>query len=590
MENEDEVENELPNEWYYRSDNEPMKIKKDGAEWTKYPDSEEIEIAYLNYIFYDKEFCIFEIENAEYEIDFNKNIEKGKQQPSKQRFVGRFQGDPYKFKNLLDEETYILSEKLVSSKENFKKNLPIKSLTLFDCPKNFLDYIYLDIIFQTLEIDKSKQTQSKDDLIQFCTDYIKTFENDKEKQFNVLKELIKDLHVDTFNNTEECVKWYTKECFVYRMINSTLRRQEFIELFKIRYIYYLLRKNLIVLSVNNDNKKLFRGTIIPIVEFDKMKNNIGVPFMFNGFISYSSEIKIAEKYLKFQKIDNSFYRILFELEADDFNVDRYASIKKFSAFPHEEEHLININTFIIITKIELKELESKPYYYVCLKFSQLENLKSKVSSEIWALKDEMKKVHEKLFSHDIFICAELLFTLKKFDKVVELLSKIKFINKIQASESLYYLGLAFRNMGQNEQALKHFLEIVEITKSLDSDKEKLGNALDQIAGIHFLQGNYQISTEFYQKSLSIFKECLNSNNPIIAKNYLNVASSLFLNGKLDIALENASRSLEIMSKIHELNHPDIISTKKFIESISIKIFNEKLNNESKKIFNFFNKK
>ena len=65
------------------------------------------------------------------------------------------------------------------------------------------------------------------------------------------------------------------------------------EIFHIRYFIYHLRKKLKQLSTKDQKTKLFRGTIVPKEEIDRMKNIIGQPFQFNGFISTSGDVKIG---------------------------------------------------------------------------------------------------------------------------------------------------------------------------------------------------------------------------------------------------------------------------------------------------------
>ena len=226
-----------------------------------------------------------------------------------------------------------------------------------------MNFLFLDIIFKLIDKNISKPlTQCKEDLIQFSIDFIDTYEDNKETQHTFLKDLMKDMKDINFH--EKVISLYTKECFLYRMINNTLRRQGLIEIFKIRYIIYFLRQK-IALNIRNERvKTLFRGTKIPIIEFEKMKNHIGIPFLLNGFISTSEKESVALKFALHQKMEDNFFRILFEIEANDNDIDKFTSIEKDSKFPWEKECLINVNTFLSIIKIEQKELQGDVYYHV----------------------------------------------------------------------------------------------------------------------------------------------------------------------------------------------------------------------------------
>ena len=85
--------------WYYRSDKDPMTLKED-AEWTGYTQTEEIEIFYQDYLTdKSKDYSTYKLED-EYIIDFENNVQRTNDN-SRQRLIGRFDGDPSNSKNYL---------------------------------------------------------------------------------------------------------------------------------------------------------------------------------------------------------------------------------------------------------------------------------------------------------------------------------------------------------------------------------------------------------------------------------------------------------------------------------------------------------
>jgi len=95
--------------WFFRSDDEPMLPKSTKEQWTLYPISDEIELAYNDYLHYKRsgnssEFSIFEID-TNYVIDFENNVQRTKDS-SKQRLVGRFEGDKISNKDFANTLTY----------------------------------------------------------------------------------------------------------------------------------------------------------------------------------------------------------------------------------------------------------------------------------------------------------------------------------------------------------------------------------------------------------------------------------------------------------------------------------------------------
>ena len=87
--------------WFYRSDENPMMLYFEGAQWTYYGDekSDEIETEYQKYDFY-QEPIKFKLKDSNYEINFAFGVQKD---GDKERFVGRFLGDVNQIKDLKNE-------------------------------------------------------------------------------------------------------------------------------------------------------------------------------------------------------------------------------------------------------------------------------------------------------------------------------------------------------------------------------------------------------------------------------------------------------------------------------------------------------
>jgi len=96
--------------WFFRSDEEPMKPNAEKEQWTQYEQSNEIEAAYEDYKSYKNtgsasKFVKFPLEGTEYLIDFENNVQRTND-CSKQRMIGRFEGDKASDKQLANTLTY----------------------------------------------------------------------------------------------------------------------------------------------------------------------------------------------------------------------------------------------------------------------------------------------------------------------------------------------------------------------------------------------------------------------------------------------------------------------------------------------------
>ena len=87
-----------------------------------------------------------------------------------------------------------------------------------------------------------------------------------------------------------------------------------------------------------------------------------------------------------QKFDEKeFSRVLFEIDAEVEEMANYSCIKKFSAFPNEEEHLININIFLKIKMLEEKIHKDGKFYHFYLQFSKESELNVKKQTQGYKL-------------------------------------------------------------------------------------------------------------------------------------------------------------------------------------------------------------
>jgi hypothetical protein len=192
--------------WFYRSDDDPLNTNHPFPEWTEFPDSKIIEIAYFEYMnavdenYNIGDYKIYNISELTYSIDFELNIQFQNQNKNKSRLIGRFLGDPMKKGNTLqnkDIRFHLLERK--ASNIVLSKILNIKSSLILNSNQAFIDYLFLDLVFKITEKshnydqaqdDKTKvpkTDQAKEHLYMYSAVYINHYEKDKKQQFSELK-------------------------------------------------------------------------------------------------------------------------------------------------------------------------------------------------------------------------------------------------------------------------------------------------------------------------------------------------------------------------------------------------------------------
>jgi hypothetical protein len=283
-----EESNENFPKWYFRSDNNPLDTEAEKITWQEFFDSEIIENAYSDYMVTLNEnpdeidnYKVYEVSELSYSIDFEQNLQFHNENNIKSRLVGRFIGDPSNTQNTLQKKE-ILFHLLERKANNIigNNNRSIKSSLILESNQAFIDYLFLDLVFQIT--DKSQnENQAKKDLYMFSIVHINSYENDKQQQLKELKHFKDDIYKGRLKNNS--LIWYTKDSFVYRMVNTVLRKQNYVEIFWIRYLINVLRKSIESMSSINQTKTLFRGTILSKEEFEFMNKSIGKPFFIKRF-------------------------------------------------------------------------------------------------------------------------------------------------------------------------------------------------------------------------------------------------------------------------------------------------------------------
>ncbi|CAF5005692.1 unnamed protein product, partial [Rotaria socialis] len=155
--------------------------------------------------------------------------------------------------------------------------------------------------------------------------------------------------------------WYTRDSFVYRLLNKALRVRNVEMIFLMRNI---IRDVYEQLRVNQCEKRVivYRGQMISGNEMKKLRASIGNIISLNSFLSTSLNRKIAERFVG-QSIgscsSDDRVGVIFEIEADprlisDTKVDNrrpFAQIDEFSYYGEEAEILFMIGSIFRLEAI-----------------------------------------------------------------------------------------------------------------------------------------------------------------------------------------------------------------------------------------------
>lgn len=384
---------------------------------------------------------------------------------------------------------------------------------------------------------------SKEELVEFCRQqYI---ENSYELE--IINEFNREYH------QSQVIQWYTRETFLYKMINKALRIQDYSTLYALRLFIRDLHRRLAYLQAISKPKSnkltLFRGQCMSKNDFEKLYMNCGGLLSMNTFLS-TSEIKETALGFAQESLGNpDTEAVLFQIDVDPMEVFNapYANIDDFSIYREiQKEYLFSIGTVFRI------------------------GLVKKIKDSIWCvqliLMKENDKQLEEITKHmrRQFQGQNIHGNFGKLKKQAEDfydLAAHEEIDSINDAHELHELGTVHTRSGHLDEALECFEKALEIKrKHVPEDDPSLAVDYNNIGYIYQDKKKLDLALECYQQALKIDLANSASNKQHIAHRYNNIGTVLDDQNKLDEALDYYERALAIRLEHVSSIHLDIAAS------------------------------
>jgi hypothetical protein len=160
--------------------------------------------------------------------------------------------------------------------------------------------------------------------------------------------------ITEFQNTyasEDAIRWYTRDGFLYKVLNKALREQnqEAIQLLHF-FIYDLNRqlKNEFRTTEKDwlkaDTVRLYRGQLMSLEELQQLKKNKGETLFLNSFLSTTTDLAVANMFSGAGNFgpDDPWQSVIFHIEWADFKPKQsLADIHRLSINRDEGEVLLS---------------------------------------------------------------------------------------------------------------------------------------------------------------------------------------------------------------------------------------------------------
>jgi len=445
--------------------------------------------------------------------------------------------------------------------------------------------LLIDVLIRMKSIESDKQH-----LIQLCK---KEYENN-QKELILVREFEKDYRSD------KALWWYTRDSFLYRMLNKALRVQNIDLLFLFRFVICDIYQQLKQYQ-HQSPICVFRGQVMSIDELNTLRHSIDNLISINSFFSTSTNPDKALGFLNRSKITSNSCRVLFIIDADPQVVKSkpFADISSLSYFSKECEVLFMIGSIFRLIKIE--EMKNEEIVMIHMELCgdnehDLKELFDHMKKELGGGNEEVNlrsfgQVLRDMGKYDLAekiyhrLLAELppndpslgdlywnlgRVTLDKaaYDSSLGWYQKSLAIHEKKGSSNYVNIGNLYNCIGnvygvkrELERALENYNKAIELFRNAnDEDHPDMAVFYNNIANVYDEQKKYTEALDFYKKSLSIYKQHLPPNHPDIAASHNNIGSVYSNLNKYDRAMEHYQQSLEMNLKSLPGDHPNIATS------------------------------
>lgn len=381
--------------------------------------------------------------------------------------------------------------------------------------------------------------------------------------------------------------WYTKEDFIYYILNHALRTQDVNVIIKMGFFIRDLYKEIKQIHSTNEHSgkiSVYRGQAMRNFDFEKLKQSEGGLLSFNNFLSTSVDESVSRMFAESNAVCKDMVGILFEIEIDSTTSSiPFAFLDSYSAFDDEKEILFSMHTVFRIR--EIKKI-GENLWTVLLTMTadndeQLKNLTKYIQNSIggdipysrlgWLMiqineLDQGEKIYKTILEtipkHDHIgygvinnqlgiIChnkGDRIKAIEYYEKAVESYSKSSTMPQLYLAIIYNNMADTYRSNGNYTTALSYYEKArIYVTDPSTTDSS--------VSILYRIMGDYSKALSCIQSAIDFQNKTLPENHPSIGISYGSMAAIYHFMGKYSIALKNFEIAIEIFRKSLPPEHP-----------------------------------
>ena len=445
------------------------------------------------------------------------------------------------------------------------------------------DYLHSQLLINCLMKMKSN-SNDRNEFIDLC----KQQHNENSSELSLIDEFHREY------SSENALWWYTRDSFVYRMLNKALRIQHVHLLYLFRFVIIDMKR-----QIEKHQCQLpicvYRSQLMSKDEIQMLEKSVGQYVSINSFFSTSFDYHRARSFIFNGIQTNEMQRVLFEIDADSQlkNIQPFADISSTSYYPEEREVLFMIGSIFRLVGIEQNDKEQ--FSIVRMRLSSLNdyhlegllqctNNKRKNLVDFANILNNMGKLDdaERYYrqylnensqdEEDFSECYCGLGSLakKKGDYDLSLKYHLKSLeikmNKSKLDEksiahSFNRIGNVYEMKKDYVNALESYKRALQVFQQVDvEDQSSIAMCLNNIGVVYDKQQRYSRALSLYKKALSIWEKRLPIDYNNLGSAHTNIGLTYRRLCQYDLALSHLDLSLTIHKKSRPSQHPSIAST------------------------------
>ena len=422
-------------------------------------------------------------------------------------------------------------------------------------------------LFKNALLDIQHDEHAVKDLARYC----------REKKADAVEELKLINEFEGEYRPDRAIWWYTRETFIYQMLNRALRLLEADIIVRMGFFVHDLHRQIEQLhkdqlsQYHGQHFTVHRGQGLSMADFDKLTKTQGRLIAFNSFLSTSRD----PGHSRFradsasQSIDN--VGIVFFITVNPAVTSTpFADISHISCFEGEAEVLFSMHSVFRIDQVVPLNAQGKL-------FEVRLTLTADDDPQLRQLTDCL---HEEI--QDVSGCeriGKLLVTVGQLDTAEEFYLALleRTSDRVEKAEYYHQLGSIKFHQHKCTESLSFYQKALDERNGMSPSSETgLAKSYHGMGLAYEKMKDYPKALSFCEKALAIRKRTLPSDHPALATSYNHIGAVHKHMGKYADALLYCEMALAMRKKILPPNHHDLANSYQRMSSVYLAMENHSM--------------